>query len=81
MEKRQDLVQVDHSKIEYEEFRKDFYLEPAELKFMRNLLLLILAMKEVEARRKAMDDIVVRGLKCPKPVESWTQMGTSFLTT
>lgn len=65
--KRKDLAPVDHSLIEYEPFRKDFYIEPPALANMTN--------DEVNRRRLELDGIRVRGHKCPKPIEKWTHLG------
>ncbi|KAJ3010055.1 UNVERIFIED_CONTAM: pre-mRNA processing RNA-helicase [Siphonaria sp. JEL0065] len=65
--KRKDLTQVDHSVQNYKEFRKDFYVEPPEISEM--------AEAEVEIKRAELGGIKIRGIKCPKPIEKWTQMG------
>ncbi|KAJ3169972.1 pre-mRNA processing RNA-helicase [Geranomyces variabilis] len=65
--KRKDLAPVDHSKMEYEDFRKDFYIEPPELASMTP--------EEVDEKRLDLDGIKVRGRDCPKPIEKWTQFG------
>ena len=53
----------------YASFRKSFYIEVPELKNMSD--------EEVEALRKSMDGIKVRGKRCPKPIKRWTQSGLS----
>ena len=65
--KKKELPTVDHSKITYEPFRKDFYMEPPDLAK--------LTPEEVDQMRIDLDGIYVRGLKCPKPVEKWSQFG------
>ncbi|KNC97730.1 uncharacterized protein SPPG_07192 [Spizellomyces punctatus DAOM BR117] len=65
--KRKDLAPVDHSTQHYEPFRKDFYIEPPELGDMTN--------EEVELKRAELDGIKIRGVRCPKPIEKWTQFG------
>ncbi|KAI8817396.1 ATP-dependent RNA helicase Prp11 [Fimicolochytrium jonesii] len=65
--KRKDLAPVDHSTQSYEQFRKDFYIEPPELADMTP--------EEVDAKRIELDGIKIRGVKCPKPIEKWTQFG------
>ncbi|ORX44050.1 P-loop containing nucleoside triphosphate hydrolase protein [Piromyces finnis] len=65
--KRKDLIAVDHSTIQYEPFRKNFYIEPPELANMKQV--------EVEQVRKELDNIKVQGRNCPKPVRKWTQFG------
>ncbi|KAI9470882.1 MAG: hypothetical protein EXX96DRAFT_603014 [Benjaminiella poitrasii] len=65
--KRKDLASVDHSKIDYESFRKDFYIEPPELKD--------LTADQVDLLRIELDGIKIRGVNCPKPVTKWTHCG------
>jgi len=65
--KRKDLIAVDHSTIQYEPFRKNFYIEPPELAGMKQA--------EVEQVRRELDNIKVQGHRCPKPVRKWTQFG------
>ncbi|KAJ9440490.1 hypothetical protein DIPPA_06577a, partial [Diplonema papillatum] len=62
-----DLKPVDHSKVDYQPFRKDFYVEAASLK--------ALTPTEVQERRKALDKMKVRGDKVPAPIEKWEQAG------
>uniref|UniRef100_A0A0M3I4P4 Probable ATP-dependent RNA helicase DDX46 n=1 Tax=Ascaris lumbricoides TaxID=6252 RepID=A0A0M3I4P4_ASCLU len=63
------LPQTDHSKVYYRPFRKDFYVETAELAKMTK--------KEVDQYREELD-IRVRGKNCPKPVRSWAQCGVEW---
>lgn len=67
--KAEKLGTVDHDQIEYEPFRKNFYIEAPE----------IASMSEEEANevRKEMDGIKVRGKKVPKPIKAWSQAGLS----
>ncbi|KAJ3255040.1 pre-mRNA processing RNA-helicase [Boothiomyces macroporosus] len=65
--KKKELLEVDHSKMKYEPFRKDFYKEPPDLAKMTE--------EEVDQKRLDLDGIHVRGKNCPKPVEKWTQFG------
>lgn len=65
--KRKDLASVDHSVMNYEPFRKNFYIEPPELAQLTDA--------EVEIRRADLGDIKIRGVNCPKPIEKWAQMG------
>ncbi|CAO3599520.1 unnamed protein product [Absidia cylindrospora] len=65
--KRKDLAAVDHSKMNYETFRKDFYIEPAELRDMTN--------DQVDLLRVELDGIKIRGVDCPKPIQKWTHCG------
>ncbi|KAG2171742.1 hypothetical protein INT43_008122, partial [Umbelopsis isabellina] len=65
--KKKDLAPVDHSKMDYEFFRKDFYIEPPELKE--------LTQDQVDLLRIELDGIKIRGIDCPKPVQKWTHCG------
>ncbi|RKP05824.1 P-loop containing nucleoside triphosphate hydrolase protein [Thamnocephalis sphaerospora] len=65
--KRKDIAQVDHSKMNYEEFRKDFYMEPPELAEM--------SAEEVDLLRASLDGVKIRGVRPPKPVKRWTHCG------
>ncbi|KAI9309408.1 P-loop containing nucleoside triphosphate hydrolase protein [Cunninghamella echinulata] len=65
--KRKELAAVDHSKIDYEPFRKDFYIEPAELRDMTQ--------EQVNDLRNELDGIKIRGIDCPKPIQKWTHCG------
>ncbi|VDD90254.1 unnamed protein product [Enterobius vermicularis] len=67
--KGRQLPQTDHSKVYYRPFRKDFYVETAELAKMSK--------KEVDAYREELD-IRVRGKNCPKPVKTWAQCGVEY---
>uniref|UniRef100_F6TZX4 Probable ATP-dependent RNA helicase DDX46 n=2 Tax=Ciona intestinalis TaxID=7719 RepID=F6TZX4_CIOIN len=61
---------IDHSKIPYENFRKNFYVEVPELA--------ALTTEQVEAMRFDMENIKIRGKSCPKPIQSWVQAGVSY---
>ncbi|KAI8082069.1 hypothetical protein BDF21DRAFT_381442 [Thamnidium elegans] len=65
--KRKDIAPVDHTKMEYEYFRKDFYIEPPELKE--------LTPDQVDLLRIELDGIKIRGVNCPKPITKWTHCG------
>ncbi|KAF8937014.1 pre-mRNA processing RNA-helicase [Dissophora ornata] len=65
--KKKDIPAVDHSKIQYEYFRKNFYLEPPEMADMTP--------EEVHSLRLELDGIKIRGADCPKPIRKWTQAG------
>ncbi|KAG0321143.1 pre-mRNA processing RNA-helicase [Linnemannia gamsii] len=65
--KKKDIPTVDHSKIQYEYFRKDFYLEPPEMADMTP--------EEIHSMRLELDGIKIRGADCPKPIRKWTQAG------
>ncbi|KAI8145058.1 P-loop containing nucleoside triphosphate hydrolase protein [Fennellomyces sp. T-0311] len=65
--KKKDLAVVDHSQIDYEPFRKNFYIEPPELKEMTS--------DQVDMLRIELDGIKIRGVNCPKPIQKWTHCG------
>lgn len=67
--KKKDVPKVDHAKVEYESFRKDFYVEVPELARMTE--------EEVQQLRESMEDVQVKGKGCPKPVKTWAQCGLS----
>ncbi|XP_024061579.1 probable ATP-dependent RNA helicase DDX46 isoform X1 [Terrapene carolina triunguis] len=67
---RKLLEPVDHGKIEYEPFRKNFYVEVPELAKM--------TLDEVNVYRLEMEGIVVKGKGCPKPIKTWVQCGISM---
>lgn len=66
---RKDVPTVDHSKVQYEPFRKNFYTEPTELADMSD--------DDVNALRFELDGIKVRGINVPRPVQKWAQLGFS----
>ena len=66
---KKDLAIVDHNKIEYLPFKKDFYREVPEIAKMTN--------GEVETYREDMEGIKVKGKLCPRPVKTWAQCGVS----
>ncbi|KAI9800096.1 MAG: pre-mRNA processing RNA-helicase [Sarcosagium campestre] len=65
--KKKDLPTVNHSKINYEPFRKKFYAEPVELAEMTE--------EELADLRLELDGIKIRGVDAPKPVQNWSQCG------
>lgn len=66
--RRKDLKPVDHAKMNYAPFRKDFYIESKEIAAMSD--------QEVAALREgALEGTKIRGKKCPKPVRSWLHCG------
>ena len=67
--KKKELPAVDHKKMEYVPFRKDFYREVPELASMTP--------EEVSAYRIELENVKVKGRDCPKPVKSWAQCGLS----
>ncbi|KAF1840951.1 P-loop containing nucleoside triphosphate hydrolase protein [Cucurbitaria berberidis CBS 394.84] len=65
--KKKEVPAVDHEKVEYEPFRKDFYTEPAEVTQMTP--------EEVADLRHELDGIKVKPDDVPRPVTKWAQMG------
>lgn len=65
--KKKELPATDHRKIEYEEFRKDFYVEVPELAKMTP--------EEVSTYRIELENVKIKGKGCPKPVKKWAQCG------
>lgn len=65
--KKKELPPVDHSKIDYQPFTKNFYVEAPSIQAMSKPL--------VELIRKDLE-ITVRGARpFPKPIEEWSQCG------
>lgn len=67
---RKILEPVDHQKIQYEPYRKNFYVEVPELARMTP--------EEVSEYRLELEGITVKGKGCPKPIKTWVQCGTSM---
>ncbi|WVQ71573.1 pre-mRNA-processing ATP-dependent RNA helicase PRP5 [Cryptococcus sp. DSM 104548] len=65
--RKKDLPPPDHSKIDYEPFRKAFYVPPVEVLEMDE--------EEAELMRLEMDGIKIRGTDAPKPVKNWGAFG------
>ena len=65
--KKKEIPSVDHKKMEYEPFRKDFYSESVELSDITP--------DDVEALRVELDNIKCRGTNVPKPIVKWSQGG------
>ena len=70
--KKKDIPTVNHQKVEYEPFRKEFYTEPSDLSQLSE--------EDVASLRLALDGIKVRGVDIPKPVEKWSQCGLGVQT-
>ena len=66
---KKDLALVDHNKIEYLPFEKDFYREVPEIAKMTS--------GEVEQYRADMEGIKCKGKQCPRPFKTWPQCGVS----
>lgn len=65
--KKKEIPTVDHSKVDYEPFRKEFYHAPAEVEEMSE--------EDAERLRMELDAIKVRGKDCPKPLTKWSYCG------
>lgn len=66
MEKR-ELKAVDHTKIDYQPFRKNLYHEVSEITMMTD--------SQITAIRQSLGNVKVRGRDIPKPVTNWYQCG------
>lgn len=64
--KAEKLSIVDHSKIDYDPFRKNFYIEVKEI--------LRMSAEEVAAYRKELE-LKLHGKDVPKPIRTWHQTG------
>jgi ATP-dependent RNA helicase DDX46/PRP5 len=65
--RKKDLAAVDHNKIKYEPFRKEFYVPPPEVAAMSD--------EEADLLRLELDSIKIRGVECPRPVTKWSHFG------
>ncbi|KAF7719338.1 DEAD box Pre-mRNA-processing ATP-dependent RNA helicase, prp5 subfamily [Penicillium ucsense] len=70
--KKKEIPTIDHAKVDYEPFRKNFYNEPSHLAEMTE--------EEVANLRLELDGIKVRGQDIPKPVQKWAQCGLGVQT-
>ncbi|KAF0298003.1 putative ATP-dependent RNA helicase DDX46 [Amphibalanus amphitrite] len=66
---KKELMKIDHNKIVYQPFRKNFWVEVPELKAMTPA--------DVEAYRAELEGIKVKGKDVPKPIKTWSQAGLS----
>ncbi len=65
--RKKDLAAVDHARIPYEPFRKEFYVAPPDVAEMTD--------EEAELLRLELDGIKIRGVDCPRPVTKWSHFG------
>ncbi|TFK43394.1 P-loop containing nucleoside triphosphate hydrolase protein [Crucibulum laeve] len=65
--KKKELAAVDHSRVRYEPFRKEFYVPPPDIADMTD--------EEAELLRLELDSIKIRGVDCPRPVTKWSHFG------
>ena len=66
-EDRGVLKVVDHSLIDYQPFRKNFYIESKDIANMSS--------EQVEEFLQNNGNIKTRGQNCPKPIQNWYQIG------
>lgn len=67
--KKKVLPIVDHTKVEYEPFRKAFYQPPEELADLMT--------EDADRLRLELGNISVRGVNCPAPISKWSHCGLS----
>ncbi|KAH7916330.1 P-loop containing nucleoside triphosphate hydrolase protein [Hygrophoropsis aurantiaca] len=65
--KKKDIAVVDHSRMKYESFRKEFYAPPPDIAAMTD--------EEADLLRLELDGIKIRGIDCPRPVTKWSHFG------
>ncbi|EAQ90881.1 hypothetical protein CHGG_02816 [Chaetomium globosum CBS 148.51] len=65
--KKKDIPTIDYSKIELNQIRKNFWVEPQELSQMTE--------DDIADLRLELDGIKVSGKNVPKPVQKWSQCG------
>eukprot|EP00118_Oscarella_pearsei_P018128 m.184158 g.184158 ORF g.184158 m.184158 type:complete len:1077 (+) comp39318_c3_seq1:81-3311(+) len=65
--KKKELPTIDHKKMDYVKFRKDFYVEVPDLAKMTE--------EEANAMREDLENIQVKGKDVPKPIKTWPQAG------
>ncbi|KAI5119905.1 hypothetical protein M0805_003709 [Coniferiporia weirii] len=65
--KKKELASVDHSRIAYEPFRKEFYHPPPEVADMTD--------EDADLLRLELDGIKIRGIDCPRPITKWSHCG------
>ncbi|KAJ6539221.1 P-loop containing nucleoside triphosphate hydrolase protein [Mycena capillaripes] len=65
--KKKEMATVDHARIKYEPFRKEFYIPPPDIAAMTD--------EEAELLRLELDSIKIRGVDCPRPVTKWSHFG------
>ncbi|XP_029654476.1 probable ATP-dependent RNA helicase DDX46 [Octopus sinensis] len=70
--KKEKVIQIDHTSVEYQPFRKCFYTPIPEIANMSS--------EEVQIVRRQLDNIKVKGKKAPRPVKTWAQTGLHLKT-
>ena len=69
IDKEKDLKPVDHSKMNYDYFTKNIYIESPEITKLTN--------EEIIEIRKSNGSILVKGKEIPKPIQEFYQCGLS----
>jgi len=67
--KGKEVAQVDHSKMKYEPFKKDFYIPPPEYANLTK--------EDIADMRLELNGITIRGKDVPVPITKWSQCGLS----
>jgi len=65
--KKKEIATIDHSRIKYESFRKEFYNPPPDITSMTDA--------EADLLRLELDGIKIRGIDCPRPITKWSHFG------
>lgn len=65
--RKKDIAAIDHSRVKYEPFRKEFYVPPPDIAAMTD--------DEADLLRLELDGIKIRGVDCPRPVTKWSHFG------
>jgi ATP-dependent RNA helicase DDX46/PRP5 len=65
--KKKEMATVDHTRVKYEPFRKEFYMPPPDIASMTDA--------EADLLRLELDGIKIRGIDCPRPVTKWSHFG------
>lgn len=65
--KKKELATIDHAKLSYEPFRKEFYAPPPDVAQMTD--------EQADFLRLELDGIKIRGVDCPRPVTKWSHFG------
>ncbi|KAK7695505.1 hypothetical protein QCA50_000141 [Cerrena zonata] len=65
--KKKDLAAIDHARVAYDPFRKEFYIPPPDIADMTD--------EEADLLRLELDGIKIRGVDCPRPVTKWSHFG------
>ncbi|KAL3320755.1 putative ATP-dependent RNA helicase ddx46 [Cichlidogyrus casuarinus] len=68
-QRKDKFLAVDHTKMNYKPFKKDFYIEVPELSRMTR--------DQVKHLRLSLENIRVKGKECPRPIKSWVHCGIS----